>query len=43
MKGPTLKAAGVAGVIKSGLEKVEGIKYAFIYGSNTRNIEKTLK
>jgi predicted nucleotidyltransferase len=40
MKGLILKTGGVAGVIKSALEKVEGIKYAFIYGSFARNIEK---
>jgi uncharacterized protein len=40
MKGLILKTAGVAGTMKSGLEKVEGVKYAFIYGSFARNIEK---
>jgi len=40
MKGLILKTAGVAGVIKSALEKVEGIKYAFLYGSFAGNIEK---
>jgi predicted nucleotidyltransferase len=40
MKGLILKTAGVAGVIKSALEKVEGIKYAFIYGSFAKNVEK---
>jgi len=40
MKGLILKTAGVAGVIKSALEKVEGIKYAFVYGSFARNVEK---
>jgi len=40
MKGLVLKTAGVAGVIQSALEKVEGIEYAFIYGSFARNIEK---
>jgi predicted nucleotidyltransferase len=40
MKGLILKTAGVAGVMQSALEKIEGIKYAFIYGSFARNIEK---
>ena len=40
MKGLILKTAGVAGVIQSALEKAEGLKYAFIYGSFARNIEK---
>jgi predicted nucleotidyltransferase len=41
MKGLILKTAGVAGVIKSALEKVGGIKYALIYGSFAKNVEKT--
>lgn len=40
MKGLVLKTSGVAGVLRSALEKVEGIKYAFIYGSFARNVEK---
>jgi predicted nucleotidyltransferase len=40
MKGLVLKTAGVAGAVQSALEKVNGIKYAFIYGSFARNIEK---
>jgi predicted nucleotidyltransferase len=40
MKALILKTVGVSGVIKSGLEKVKGIKYAFIYGSFARNTEK---
>jgi predicted nucleotidyltransferase len=40
MKGLILKTAGVAGVIKSALEKVEGIKYAFLFGSFARDVEK---
>jgi predicted nucleotidyltransferase len=40
MKGLVLKTAGVAGAIQSALEKVDGIKYAFIYGSFARNVEK---
>jgi predicted nucleotidyltransferase len=40
MKGLIFKTAGVAGVMKSAFEKVEGVKYAFIYGSFARNIEK---
>ena len=40
MRGLILKTVGVAGVIKSNLEKVEGITYAFIYGSFAKNIEK---
>ncbi len=40
MKGLILKTAGVAGTIKSALENVKGVKYAFIYGSFARNIEK---
>jgi DNA-binding transcriptional ArsR family regulator len=33
MKGLILKTAGVAGVIKTALERIGGIKYAFVYGS----------
>jgi predicted nucleotidyltransferase len=41
MKGLILKTAGVAGVIKTALERIGGIKYAFVYGSFAKNQEKT--
>jgi len=40
MKGLILKTIGVAGTIKASLEKVPGIKYALIYGSFAKKIEK---
>jgi len=40
MKGLILKTTGVVGVIKTALERIVGIKYAFIYGSFARNQEK---
>jgi predicted nucleotidyltransferase len=39
MKGLILKTTGVAGTIKYALRKVEGIKYAFVYGSFAKNQE----
>jgi predicted nucleotidyltransferase len=41
MKGLILKTAGVAGVIKTALERIGGIKYAFVYGSFAKNQERT--
>jgi predicted nucleotidyltransferase len=41
MKGLILKTTGVAGVIKTTLERISGIKYAFVYGSFAKNQEKT--
>ena len=40
MKGLILKTIGVAGVIKSALEQIPGIKCAFLYGSFAKNREK---
>lgn len=39
MKGLVFKTIGVVGAIKKSLEKVPGVKYAFIYGSFAKNQE----
>jgi predicted nucleotidyltransferase len=39
MKGLILKTTGVAGVIRSSLEKLRGVKFAFLYGSFAKNQE----
>jgi predicted nucleotidyltransferase len=41
MKGLILKTAGVVGVIKTALERIDGIKYALVYGSFAKDQEKT--
>lgn len=40
LKGLILKTAGVAGSLKSALQKIPDIKHAFIYGSYARGEEK---
>lgn len=40
MKGLVLKTTGVAGAIKTALERAPGIKHAFIYGSFAKHQEK---
>jgi predicted nucleotidyltransferase len=40
MKGLMLKTTGVAGTIRSALEKIHGVKFAFLYGSFAKNQEK---
>lgn len=40
LKGLILKTAGVIGEVKSVLQEIQGIKYAFIYGSYARGEEK---
>jgi len=40
LKGLVLKTAGVAGQIKGSLDKLDGLDYAFIYGSHATGKEK---